>query len=109
MFTTRAPFASYTATAGLASTGARVAATAVGCCGACGQTLDRVDVEDLELSDAVHFRSPPPAPKCYELPCPRCGALLSVAERLGTVSPLLLHDAPGPSVVPRSAQGGLPG
>src|SRR5262245_8540270 len=79
------------------------------CCGACGQGLDGVDADDLELSDAVHFRSPPPAPKCYELSCPRCGTPLSVAERLGVVSPLLLHDAPGPSVVSRSAQGGLEG
>jgi hypothetical protein len=75
------------------------------CCGACRQPLDWVDVDDLELTDAVTFRSQPPAPKCYELTCRRCGALLSLAERLGVVSPLLLHDAPGPSVVPRSTQG----
>jgi hypothetical protein len=75
------------------------------CCGACGQLLGGVDVDDLELSDGVHFRSPPPAPKCYEVNCPHCGALLTVAERLGVVSPLLLHEAPGPSVVPRPSQG----
>jgi hypothetical protein len=72
-------------------------------CGCCGQALDWVEADDLEQTDEVSFRSAPPAPKCYELTCPRCGALLRVAERLGLVSPLLLlSDVPGPSVVARS-------
>ena len=76
------------------------------CCGACGQELDAVDADDLELTDEVSFRSAPPAPKCYQLDCPRCGALLSVAERQGLVSPLWLREAPGPSVVARPSRAG---
>src|SRR5207247_811456 len=52
-------------------------------CGCCGQALGWVEADDLEQTDEVSFRSAPPAPRCYELTCPHCGALLRVAERLG--------------------------